>query len=271
MIDNSHEKYGVDVPTHMAYRAKNLDLQAVLGEHKQEYPRLRDYAQTIMDTKPGSRVVVTTVTPKPTTKRPHPRPRFQAMFFYINGAREGFLNGCRPFIGIDGCFIKMSTSAQFLAVTGRDGNNNIFPPAFAIVGQEDTSNWCWFLHQLKICIGGEYGKYGPYTIMYDRQKGLLNAVNQVFPNLHQRFRLRHLYANFQNVAPARSQSPSRSSQPQAARSRQQAIVSQPATRSQPSARPFSAPRASTCGTSTAGAPLSVGAPPTAGGPTNHTD
>ena len=72
--------------------------------------------------------------------------------------------------GVDGCFIKLTTGAQILAATGRDGNNNIFPLAFAVVGQEDTANWCWFLHQLKICLGGEVGKFGPYTIMSDRQK-----------------------------------------------------------------------------------------------------
>ncbi|KAE8819752.1 hypothetical protein D1007_02419 [Hordeum vulgare] len=30
MIDNCEEKYGVDVPRHMAYRAKNLAVEAVL-------------------------------------------------------------------------------------------------------------------------------------------------------------------------------------------------------------------------------------------------
>ncbi|KAE8820464.1 hypothetical protein D1007_01612 [Hordeum vulgare] len=143
LIDRCREKYGVDVARHLAYRDKNLAVEVVLGEHKKQYPRLRDYAHTIMDTNPGSRVVVTTFTPKPTTKIPHPGPRFHAMFFCINGAREGFLNGCKPFIG------------------------------------------------------GETGKFGPYTIMSDRQKGLLNAVNQVFLNCHQRFFLIHLYANFQ--------------------------------------------------------------------------
>ncbi|XP_044437158.1 protein FAR1-RELATED SEQUENCE 6-like [Triticum aestivum] len=152
-----------------------------------------------MDTNPGSRVVVTTVTPTPTEKIPHPGPRFHAMFYCINGAREGFLKGCRPFIGVDGCFIKLTTGAQLLAATGRDGNNNIYPLAFGIVGQEDTPNWCWFLHQLKICLGGEVGRFGPYTIMSDRQKGLLNAVNAVFPKCNQRFCLRHIYANFQNA------------------------------------------------------------------------
>ena len=72
--------------------------------------------------------------------------------------------------GVDGCFIKLTTGAQLLAATGRDGNNNIYPLAFGIVGQEDTPNWYWFLHQLKICLGGEVGRFGPYTIMSDRQK-----------------------------------------------------------------------------------------------------
>ncbi|KAE8767923.1 hypothetical protein D1007_60657 [Hordeum vulgare] len=99
LIVNSMDKYGVDVGRHVAYMSKNLVVEVVLGEHKKQYPRLRDYAQTIMDTNPGNRVVVTTVTPKPTTNTPHPGPKFHAMFFYINGAREGFLNGCRPFIG----------------------------------------------------------------------------------------------------------------------------------------------------------------------------
>ncbi|KAE8787406.1 hypothetical protein D1007_38569 [Hordeum vulgare] len=75
LIDNCTEKYGVDVTRHMAYTAKNLVVEVVLGENKKQYPRLRDYAQTIMDTNPGSRVVVTTVTPKPTTKISHPGPR----------------------------------------------------------------------------------------------------------------------------------------------------------------------------------------------------
>ena len=99
IIDACMEKYGVDVPKCMAYRAKNIAIEAVLGDHKKQYPRLKDYAQTVMDTNPRSRVIVTIVTPVPTAKIPHPGPRFHAMFFCMNGAREGFLKGCRPFIG----------------------------------------------------------------------------------------------------------------------------------------------------------------------------
>ncbi|KAE8798900.1 WD repeat-containing protein 43 [Hordeum vulgare] len=185
LIDACMEKYGVDVPKSMAYRAKNLAIDAMLGEHKKQYHRLRDYAQTVMDTNPGTRVVVTTITPIPTSKIPHPGPRFHVMFCCINGPREGFLKGCRPFIGVDGCFIKLTTGTQLLVATRRDGNNNTYPLVFGIVGKEDTASWCWFLHQLKICLEGEVGQFGSYTIMSNRQKGLLNAVNDVFPNCNQ--------------------------------------------------------------------------------------
>jgi hypothetical protein len=74
------------------------------------------------------------------------------------------------YAGLDGCFVKLCTGAQILAATGRDGNNNMYPIAFAVVPKEDKANWCWFLTQLKFALGGESGEYGHYTIMSDRQK-----------------------------------------------------------------------------------------------------
>ena len=77
--------------------------------------------------------------------------------------------------------MKVGSGFQILAATARDGNNNMFPLAFGVVGKEETSTWCWFLTQLKYALGGGTSKHGPFTIMSDRQKGLLNAFNQVFP------------------------------------------------------------------------------------------
>lgn len=82
-------------------------------------------------------------------------------------------------IGVDGCFTKLTTGQQILAATGRDGNNNIFPIAFAIVDKENTASWSWFLTQLKYAIGGESGKFGYYTIISDRQKVLLSLLQSL--------------------------------------------------------------------------------------------
>ena len=77
-----------------------------------------------------------------------------------------FMYNLFVYVGLDGCFIKLTTG---LAATGRDGNNNIFPIAFGVVDKEDTASWLWFLTQLKFCIGTS-GKHGDYTIISDRQK-----------------------------------------------------------------------------------------------------
>jgi hypothetical protein len=207
--DRAMKDFGVDVPKRMAYRARTKAREMVLGDHKKQYYRIRDYLQTVIDRNPGSRCIVTTVT-GPTEEQMEAMkqgqvvdisyaPRFHGLFFCVNAARQGFLEGCRPFIGLDGCFIKLTTGAQILAATGRDANNNMYPIAWAIVAKEDFENWQWFLEQLKEALGGEQGQFGYYTIMSDRQKGLLKAVSTVFPNCPQRFCLRHIYANFQTA------------------------------------------------------------------------
>nr|XP_020146808.2 uncharacterized protein LOC109732028 isoform X2 [Aegilops tauschii subsp. strangulata] len=196
IMQNLKKKYEVEISTHMAYRARKQALKVVQRDQRGQYTRIRDYLQAVLDTNPGSRCVVTT---KHLPQHPSKNPRFHGLFYCLNACKEGFLNGCRPFIGVDGCFIKLSTGQQILAATGRDGNNNIYPIAFGVVDKEDTDSWTWFLTQLKDALGGESGKFGYYTIISDRQKGLLNAVNHVFPNCPQRFCLRHIYQNFQTA------------------------------------------------------------------------
>ena len=94
--ETTKEKYGVDVHKMMAYRAKNAALQVVLGDQIKQYKRLRDYLQTVLDTNPGSRCIVTT---KMVAEHPSPNPRFHGLFYCLGGSIQGFLNGCRPFIG----------------------------------------------------------------------------------------------------------------------------------------------------------------------------
>ena len=83
---------------------------------------------------------------------------------------------CANIVGLDVCFIKLTTGQQPLAATERDGNNNIFPIAFGIVDKEDTNSWTWFLYQLREAIGGQSGQFGQYTIISDRQKVIYLVV-----------------------------------------------------------------------------------------------
>ena len=96
LIDNAKQKFGVVVPKSKAYRARKKAFDVVMGDQKKQYTRLRDYLQAILDTNPGSRCIVTT---KELVEHPSANPRFYGLFVCLNASKEGFLNGCRPFIG----------------------------------------------------------------------------------------------------------------------------------------------------------------------------
>ena len=57
-----------------------------------------------------------------------------------NAKKQGFLNGCKPFIRLDGCHLKGRFCGQLLFATTKDGNDNIFPVAVAVVEQENKDN-----------------------------------------------------------------------------------------------------------------------------------
>ncbi|GKD25624.1 putative integrase, partial [Tanacetum coccineum] len=44
-------------------------------------------------------------------------------------------------IGLDGCFLKGTCRGELLTAMGRDGNNQMFPIAWAVVNVENTDNW----------------------------------------------------------------------------------------------------------------------------------
>ncbi|CAN6218996.1 unnamed protein product [Urochloa humidicola] len=64
-----------------------------------------------------------------------------------------------------------------------------------VVEVESLESWKWFLETLKEDLGIE--NTFPWTIMTDKQNGLIPAVEKVFPEAEHRFCVRHLYSNFQ--------------------------------------------------------------------------
>ncbi|KAM3245850.1 hypothetical protein P3L10_007617 [Capsicum annuum] len=69
-------------------------------------------------------------------------------------SKQGFLAGCQPIIGIDGCHLKGNQKGgQLLTVVDIDGNDNMYPIAFAIVEGELSETWSWFLKLLDEDLG----------------------------------------------------------------------------------------------------------------------
>jgi hypothetical protein len=60
--DKAKKDFGVDVSNRMAYRVGTKAREMVLGDHKKQYFRIKDYLQTVIEKYPGSSCIVTTVT-----------------------------------------------------------------------------------------------------------------------------------------------------------------------------------------------------------------
>ena len=110
------------------------------GDEQLQYGVLRDYAQMISTIDKGSRVILQTEMADETSQ-----PKFKRMYVRFNAQKVGFLGGCRPFIGLDGCHIKHRFGGQILSATVNDANDNIFLVAIAVVEQETRESWIWFL------------------------------------------------------------------------------------------------------------------------------
>ncbi|GJV69963.1 multidrug resistance-associated protein 5 [Tanacetum coccineum] len=96
----------------------------IFGDKIRANPNIRSYGKAILDSNPGSIIK---------------------------------LAGCRKIIALDGCFLKRPNQGEILTTIGRDGNNHIYPVAWAMVNVENKDNWSWFLELLEEDLGCSRG------------------------------------------------------------------------------------------------------------------
>ena len=78
-----------------------------------------------------------------------------------------------------------------------DGNNNFYPFAYAVMVAENYETWKWFIEYIieDVEIVNDHG----WTIISDKQKGLIKAIEELILNAENRFCWQHLHANFANA------------------------------------------------------------------------
>ncbi|XP_038722029.1 uncharacterized protein LOC120014182 [Tripterygium wilfordii] len=151
----------LDVNLTLCKRVRKSILSDLVGNCMKKYGKLRDYAEELIHSNPGTTVSLLTD---------------------------------RPVLGIDGCFLKGLVKGEMLTAIGRDGNNQMFPVAWAVVLVENTETWTWFQNLLRLDLGTAEGE--GWTLISDRQKGLVGAVADTWSKAEHRFCCRHLYANW---------------------------------------------------------------------------
>ena len=83
---------------------------------------------------------------------------------------------------------------QLLTDVGIDGDNAIFPIAYAAVESESGETWSWFLDYLKEDLSLYNDEH--ITWITDKEKGLLEVIKNMFSGFEHRFCFRHMYNNF---------------------------------------------------------------------------
>ncbi|KAL4568417.1 hypothetical protein LXL04_024029 [Taraxacum kok-saghyz] len=104
---------------------------------------------------------------------------FSRMYVCFKGVKDGWIEGCRRVIGIDGCFLKGICRGGLLSAIGRDANNQMYPLAWAVVSVENKDTWKWFIDLLLNDI--DMGNGAGLTFISDQHKGLVEAVKERAP------------------------------------------------------------------------------------------
>lgn len=92
---------------------------------------------------------------------------------------------------LDGTHLKSSSGGTLFVTCFRNGNNQIQIVAIAIASIENEDNWAWFARFLLL-----HMQTLPAFFISDRDKGLLQALRLVFPNIPHFYCFRHLMENF---------------------------------------------------------------------------
>ncbi|KAM0850632.1 hypothetical protein ACQ4PT_052969 [Festuca glaucescens] len=177
-------------------RARKAALLEIHGNEEAQFAQLREYGEELKRSNPGSTFFLSTnKVPVPGTDEV--KEHLATMYWSYDACKRGFLAGCRPLICVDGCHIKTRYKGVLLTAVAIDPNDCIFPIAMGMVEVECKSAWEWFLQTLKDDLNITNTSH--WTIMSDRQKGLILAVEKVFPEAEHRFCVRHLIQNFQKA------------------------------------------------------------------------
>ncbi|WVY98944.1 hypothetical protein V8G54_031095 [Vigna mungo] len=180
-------KWNTNVTLSKARRAKIMASEKLESSFKNQFKRIYDYAHELLKCNPGSTVQVK-------VDSGNGQSVFQRFYVCLKACKVSFVC-CRPFIHLDGCFLKGLYKGELLTAIGRDPNDQMLPLAYTIVEVENKDSWTWFLELLIENLGGaEVGN--ACTFMSDQLKGLLPAIEQLLPKAEHRFCMQHKYANF---------------------------------------------------------------------------
>ncbi|KAF6175235.1 hypothetical protein GIB67_030453 [Kingdonia uniflora] len=176
-------QYGVEISYWTAWNARQICLESIVGSYDQGYHDLPSLCVEILKSNPGSIA---------RTWRQDDTLQWTGTLVAFKASLNGFVKGCRPILGLDGCFLKGKYGGVCLSVLSLDANNDLFPIGVYMCRTECKESLLDFLAKIEPYLSAHSGKL---TFISDRQKGLIDSVAEVFPHANHRFCFRHMFKN----------------------------------------------------------------------------
>lgn len=189
ILQDIREQHGVAVSYMQAWRGKERSMAAVHGTFEEGYRFLPAYCEQIRRTNPGSIALVYATGQENC---------FHRLFISYRASIYGFLHACRPLLEIDKAELKGKYLGCLLCASAVDADDQLFPLAFAVVDAESDDNWMWFLSELRKLLGVNTDKMPVLTILSERRKGIVEAVETHFPSAYHGFCLRCVSDSFRD-------------------------------------------------------------------------
>ncbi|WCJ23204.1 hypothetical protein M5689_005245 [Euphorbia peplus] len=178
IADDIKREYGIQLNYSQAWRAKEIAREQLQGSYKEAYNQLPFFCEKIKETNPGSCATFSTKEDS----------SFHRLFVSFHASILGFEQGCRPLIFLDSTPLNSKYQGTLFAAISVDGDDGIFPVAFAVVDAETEDNWHWFLLELK----SAFSTSREITFVADFQNGLKKSLAEVFEKSFHAYCLRHL-------------------------------------------------------------------------------
>ncbi|KAL8518830.1 hypothetical protein ACS0TY_009979 [Phlomoides rotata] len=123
-------EYGVDITYWKAHKSIEGVTDKTFSNYNESYDQLYRYSEVIHRTNPGSIVELDVQ---------NEIKHFERICVAFNACIQDF-KSCRPMLFIDGTFMKGRVKGILLSVTAKNGDNGLFPVAFAIVSADNIEN-----------------------------------------------------------------------------------------------------------------------------------
>jgi len=169
------DEYSVTISYDTVWRGREKALAEVYGKWEESFEMLYRWKAEVLKRSPGSVVEIEVLEIDGNVY-------FHRFFCALKPCIDGYLEGCRPYLGIDSTALNGRWNGHLALATAVDGHNWMYPLAYRFIASETEDNWSWFTNQLKKSIGDP----PLLAVCTDACKGLENAVKNVFPNAEQR-------------------------------------------------------------------------------------